>query len=85
MNEPVKKPRGMAALSPERRKEIASMGGKAAHANGKVPFFKAASPEMRKDIASRGGKATHALGKAHKFTSEEARLALGLRKDRQRD
>jgi hypothetical protein len=29
-----KKPQGFAALTPERRKEIASLGGKAAHAQG---------------------------------------------------
>lgn len=31
--------------------------------------------ELRQKIASRGGKAAHARGTAHKFTSEEARLA----------
>jgi uncharacterized protein len=44
---PVRKPRGFAAISPERRSEIARKGGQAAHARGT----------------------------AHKFTTEEARLA----------
>ena len=46
MNE-VKRPRGLQTLSPERRREIAQQGGRAAHAKGT----------------------------AHKFNSEEARLA----------
>jgi general stress protein YciG len=37
--------------------------------------FAAMSPEKQKEIASKGGKAAHAQGKAHKFTSEEARVA----------
>jgi hypothetical protein len=46
-NETTKKPQGFATLLPERRREIASLGGRTAHAQGK----------------------------AHKFTSEEAKLA----------
>lgn len=34
MSDTPKKPRGFGALSPERRAEIASMGGKRSHANG---------------------------------------------------
>jgi hypothetical protein len=33
------KPRGLAALSPERRREISAKGGKAAHAQGKAHRF----------------------------------------------
>lgn len=33
------KPKGLAAMSPERRKEIARMGGKASAAAGKSPRF----------------------------------------------
>jgi hypothetical protein len=47
INDPTMKPQGFAALSPERRREIASKGGQAAHAQGK----------------------------AHRFTSQEAKLA----------
>jgi uncharacterized protein len=34
-----KKPRGLAAVSPERRKQIAAMGGKAVQASGKAYKF----------------------------------------------
>ena len=37
--------------------------------------FAAMDPEMQREIASKGGKAAHEKGVAHKFTSEEARLA----------
>jgi len=34
-----RRPRGFAAMSPERQREIASLGGKAAHANGSAHQF----------------------------------------------
>lgn len=37
--------------------------------------FAALSPERRLEIAKSGGRAAHASGNAHRFTSEEARLA----------
>jgi uncharacterized protein len=37
--------------------------------------FSAMDPEKRRAIASKGGSALHAKGTAHKFTSEEARVA----------
>lgn len=37
--------------------------------------FAKLSPEERKANASRAGKAAHAAGKAHKFSSEQARIA----------
>lgn len=48
----VKKPRGFLALSPERRREIASQGGKAAHASGNAHQF--TSQEAR--VAGRLGQ-----------------------------
>lgn len=33
------------------------------------------TPEKRKEIAKMGAKALHDLGLAHKFTSEEAKIA----------
>lgn len=42
------------------------------------------SPEKRREIASLGGKAAHAAGTAHKYTSEEGRVASALRCDRRR-
>lgn len=37
--------------------------------------FAGMTAEKQKEIASMGGKAAHAQGKAHKYSSEEARLA----------
>jgi uncharacterized protein len=47
--------------------------------------FATLSIEERKRIASNGGKKGQASGKAHKFTSEEARAAVALRKDRKKN
>jgi general stress protein YciG len=43
--------------------------------NIKKKGFASMSPERQREIASLGGKAAHRGGKAHKFTSEEAKLA----------
>jgi DNA-binding CsgD family transcriptional regulator len=64
--------RGFASLSPERRREIASKGGKAAHAAGKAHTF---TTEEARVAGSKGCKLAHALGRAHEFTVEEARAA----------
>lgn len=37
--------------------------------------FAAMSPDKVKEIASKGGKRAHEVGTAHRFTSDEARLA----------
>lgn len=37
--------------------------------------FAAMDPEKQRSIASRGGKVAHSSGKAHRFSSEEARIA----------
>ena len=37
--------------------------------------FAVMDPEKVKEIASRGGKAAHEQGTAHKWTSEDARVA----------
>lgn len=49
--------RGFASMSPERRVEIAAMGGKAAHAKGTARVFTTA--EARK-AGAKGGKQTAA-------------------------
>ena len=54
MTDPVKKPRGFAAISPERQKEIASQGGRAAHAGGKAHQF--TPEEARAAAAARGDR-----------------------------
>jgi general stress protein YciG len=42
---------------------------------GRGRGFASMSPEKKREIASKGGKAAHQLGTAHKWTSEEARIA----------
>ncbi len=37
--------------------------------------FASMDPERRRKICSRGGKAAHANGVAHRWTSEEAKIA----------
>ena len=73
--------RGFAAMTPERRREIASLGGKAAHAAGTAHQF---TTEEAVAAGAKGGKLAHARGTAHTFTAEEARAAgrKGGRADR---
>ncbi len=57
--QPVEQPRkkarrGFAAMSPEKQKEIASLGGKAAHAKGTAHEF---SPEEAREAGRKGGQA----------------------------
>lgn len=54
--ENIKKPRGFAAISPERRKEISSLGGKAAHAAGTAHKY---TPEEAQAAGRKGGLAPH--------------------------
>ncbi|TNW35166.1 KGG domain-containing protein, partial [Acinetobacter baumannii] len=63
--------RGFASMDPERVREIASKGGRAAHTSGNAHEF--TSEEARE-----AGRAAHASGNAHEFTSEEAREAGAL-------
>ena len=64
------KPRstGFALMDPERRKAIASAGGKAAHARGTAHRFDS-------QAASEAGRRAHARGTAHVWTPEAAREA----------
>src|SRR5437660_2726238 len=64
--------RGFASMDPEKRREIASKGGKAAHAQGSAHEF---TPEEARIAGRKGGEAAHARGTAHQFTPEEAREA----------
>ncbi len=52
----IKKPRGFAAISPERRREISSRGGKAAHALGVAHSFDSAEGQA---AGRKGGSAPH--------------------------
>src|SRR5262245_39046229 len=64
--------RGFASMDPAKRREIASKGGKAAHAQGSAHEF---TPEEARAAGRKGGEAAHARGTAHQFTPEEAREA----------
>jgi general stress protein YciG len=44
-------------------------------AKGRGRGFASMDPAKQKQIASKGGKAAHKKGTAHKWTSEEARVA----------
>lgn len=74
------KPRGLAAMTAERRKEIAAMGGRAAKERG--GGLASVSPERRKEIAAMGGKAVQKNGTANKFTTESAIAALKKRHEK---
>lgn len=62
------KPRGFAAMTPERRREIAAKGGRTAQARGTAHRF---TPEEAREA----GRKAHSGGRAHRFTPEEAREA----------
>lgn len=64
--------RGFAAMDREKQRQIASKGGKAAHAKGTAHHF---TPEEAREAGRKGGMAAHAKGTAHEFTPEEAREA----------
>ena len=66
------KGRGFASMDPQRQREIASEGGKAAHEKGTAHEF---TSEEARLAGSKGGQAAHERGTAHEFDSEEARLA----------
>ena len=51
-----RRPRGLASVSPERRKEIASMGGKASHKSGKGHQW---SPKEAREAGRKGGKVSN--------------------------
>jgi hypothetical protein len=60
-----RKPRGFAALSAERRREIARQGGRAAQAQGTAHQF---SHEEAVAAGQKGGKAAWRRGTAHRLT-----------------
>lgn len=64
--------RGFASMDPEKQREIAAEGGRAAHASGNAHEF---TSEEAREAGSKGGKAAHQSGNAHEFDSEEAREA----------
>src|SRR5207244_8179973 len=64
--------RGFAAMDPAKQREIASKGGKAAHAKGRAHEF---TPEQAREAGRKGGLRAHQKGTAHQFTPEEAQAA----------
>lgn len=62
---PPRKPRGFAAMTPERRAEISSLGGKRAHANGNAHKFDSES----------GREAAKRVKNRRLFDSESGRAA----------
>lgn len=64
--------RGFASMDPEKQREIAAQGGRAAHQSGNAHEF---TSEEAREAGSKGGRAAHQSGNAHEFTSEEAREA----------
>jgi len=69
---PEKLRRGFASMDLEKRRIIASRGGKAAHEKGRAHVF---TSEEAREAGRKGGHAAHERGTAHQFTSEEARAA----------
>jgi general stress protein YciG len=67
-----KRRRGFAGMDAAKQREIASKGGKAAHAKGTAHEF---TPEEAREAGRKGGQAAHMRGTAHQFTPEEAREA----------
>ena len=64
--------RGFASMTPEQRRAIASLGGKAAHAKGVANRF---TRETAAAAGRKGGRTAHTKGVAHEFGGEEARQA----------
>ena len=59
--------RGFASMDPERQREIASEGGRAAHEKGTAHEF---TSEEARQAGSKGGQAAHEKGTAHEFDSD---------------
>ena len=64
--------RGFASMDQQRRREIASAGGKASHQHGKAHEF---SADEARVAGRKGGQIAHRRGSAHEFSADEARLA----------
>jgi general stress protein YciG len=67
-----RKLRGFASMDPAKRRQIASMGGRAVQATGKAHRF---NSEEAREAGRKGGTVAAAKGTAHRFNSEEARAA----------
>lgn len=65
---PNKKPRGFAAMDPEKQREIARRGGKIAHLRGNAHEF---TPEEAREAGRKGGQS---VSKDRKHMAEIGRL-----------
>jgi len=65
----VHKPRGFAAMSPEKQRELSRRGGEAAHRKGVAHRFTAADA---REAGRKGGRATHAKRKAEQIQSSQS-------------
>lgn len=63
-------PHGLARHSPERRREIAALGGVRSSGG-----FRSMTPEQRREAGRKGGTIAHQRGRAHQWTREEAAAA----------
>lgn len=70
------KKRGFSDIAPDRRREISSMGGRQAHANGTAHEF---SVEEARAAGTKGGQRAHELGRAHRFATGSAASEAGRR------
>lgn len=61
--------RGFASMDADKQREIASKGGKAAHAKGTAHEF---TREEAVEAGRKGGRAAQARGRARRTTEEEA-------------
>ena len=79
---PVSKKRGFAAMDPERQKEIASAGGKAAHAKGSAHEF---TGDEAREAGRKGGQSV-SRDKTHMAEiGRKGGLANGSRKSKTRE
>ena len=63
------KPRGFAAMSPEKQKELSRRGGEAAHRKGVAHRFTAADA---REAGRKGGRATHAKRRAQETRPQDS-------------
>jgi general stress protein YciG len=73
------KPKGFAAMDPEKVKEIASLGGKAAQRTGKAHKW---TPAEAVEAGRKGGQVTKERGTGNRFDSESGAEAAKNRRRR---
>ena len=62
--------RGFASMDPEKQRDIASMGGKAAHEKGTAHEF---DSESAREAGRKGGKASHRSDSSRNYSSSSNR------------